>query len=580
MASSSRWLPNILVLKTFAGGAWEDEFLVVLKNVTASNHTQYLDAHLSYLTISYPNVTIKHVYYGLLEYNFIGYYAFLTHDAYNSVQSDPRVMIIESTGFVRAAAMVSYIPYEDDYNINLSLGDTPSLKNQCSYEYDLFDTYISDAGNRTDRGKGIEVYVLDTGIKGDLDYFDGRVSFGYNAIVNPAEVFIPGTDPDPNGHGTYVAGLIGGREGMAPAASLVDVRVLDADGVGLVQEVISGLEFVANELSSQSDGPKGIVHMSFSGKKSEALNAAIFALSTAALIVTAAGDEDDYSCMKSPGSATGVLNVAALDNYANFPLHNSNYGECIHVYAPGEHIPTIAITNNNSSSGSGSGSGSSSTRNIIKYRSGSSVAAAVVSGAATVVLGEMLSTNFAGQGSGNSKTTRVADSNMISALSSSAVPMLRAIMRAFEAPDARDPHQAPYNLCLASDPAAVAPIMRHIIRQQMSKKLASASLAKVRKTVNDLSRQVNEDAAAAAAAAAATGDKTVKPTASGLGDIFSSNILGALWRSDNKAGDSSGSSGVDIDDVDADASRKGKKTQAEIIEEAKKLKKKKKQNQK
>jgi len=79
--------------------------------------------------------------------------------------------------------------------------------------------------------------------------FGGRLAAGFNAFADNA-----GTT-DCNGHGTHVAGIIGGNNyGVAKSTTLVPVRVLDCNGSGSLSTVIAGLDWVLQD-HAQSSGP-------------------------------------------------------------------------------------------------------------------------------------------------------------------------------------------------------------------------------------------------------------------------------------------------------------------------------------
>jgi subtilisin family serine protease len=84
-------------------------------------------------------------------------------------------------------------------------------------------------------GSGVRAYVIDTGIRTTHVDFGGRASSGFDAIDG-------GAADDCNGHGTHVAGTIGGTTyGVAKGVSLVAVRVLNCEGSGTNAQVISGI---------------------------------------------------------------------------------------------------------------------------------------------------------------------------------------------------------------------------------------------------------------------------------------------------------------------------------------------------
>src|SRR5713226_1549129 len=121
----------------------------------------------------------------------------------------------------------------------------------------LNDSYVS-----SQTGAGVTVYVVDTGIFAAHDDFGGRVASGFNAIADN------GGTADCNGHGTHVAGVIGGSNyGVAKSATLVPVRVLDCRGSGSVSTLLAGLDWVL-----QQSARPGVVNMSLGGPPSSAVD--------------------------------------------------------------------------------------------------------------------------------------------------------------------------------------------------------------------------------------------------------------------------------------------------------------------
>jgi subtilisin family serine protease len=180
-------------------------------------------------------------------------------------------------------------------------------------------------------GAGVTVYVVDTGIFAAHDDFGGRVVSGFSAFADN------GGSNDCNGHGTHVAGVIGGSNyGVAKSATLVPVRVLDCNGSGTVSTVIAGLDWVLQD-HAQSPGP-AVVNMSLAGDASSALDTEVNSLLSAGMTTAvAAGNDNADACLKSPARVPGVLSVGAsteTDQRASF----SNYGLCVDLFAPGTHI--------------------------------------------------------------------------------------------------------------------------------------------------------------------------------------------------------------------------------------------------
>ncbi|MFD8801181.1 S8 family peptidase [Streptomyces atroolivaceus] len=177
-------------------------------------------------------------------------------------------------------------------------------------------------------GQGVTAYILDTGIESGHSEFGGRVDAGYDAIGDGRN------GEDCNGHGTHVAGTVAGATyGVAPAASLVPVRVLNCQGSGTWAGVIAGLDWIA-----QNAEQPAVVNASLGGPASSAVDDAFDALAAeGTLPVVAAGNEDQDACDVSPARADGVLAVGASDDQDRQATF-SNWGTCVWLYAPGVDI--------------------------------------------------------------------------------------------------------------------------------------------------------------------------------------------------------------------------------------------------
>ncbi|MFJ1584306.1 S8 family peptidase [Streptomyces sp. NPDC088197] len=180
----------------------------------------------------------------------------------------------------------------------------------------------------TGNGAGVTAYILDTGIDYGHSEFGGRATFGFDAVADGRD------GADCNGHGTHVAGTVGGKTyGVATKASLVSVRVLDCRGNGDDSAVIAGLDWVAKHAVQPA-----VLNASIGGEKSPALNTATTALSDAGVLpVLAAGNDAKDACEQSPASAQRVVTVAA-SNRSDEQSTFSNWGPCVNLYAPGEGI--------------------------------------------------------------------------------------------------------------------------------------------------------------------------------------------------------------------------------------------------
>ncbi|GAB7189698.1 hypothetical protein NUM3379_04040 [Kineococcus sp. NUM-3379] len=187
---------------------------------------------------------------------------------------------------------------------------------------------------------GVTAYVVDTGIAAGHADFGGRARNVFDAFG--------GNGADCNGHGTHVAGTIGGSTyGVAKGVQLRGVRVLDCKGSGSYSGIIAGIDWVARYHAKPA-----VANLSLGGGYSSAVNSAVTRLVNAGVATAvAAGNENQDACRVSPASASGVVTVAASDR-SDTRASFSNYGSCVETFAPGVGI-TSAWSNGGTSTISG-----------------------------------------------------------------------------------------------------------------------------------------------------------------------------------------------------------------------------------
>ncbi|MDO7435769.1 S8 family peptidase [Acinetobacter nosocomialis] len=185
-------------------------------------------------------------------------------------------------------------------------------------------------------GTGTTAYIVDTGILSTHQEFSGRVLSGYTAISDGN-----GTT-DCNGHGTHVAGTVGGTTyGVAKNVKLVPVRILGCDGSGASSNVIAGLDWILKNGSKPA-----VVNMSLGGAASSSLDSAAENLyNNGYVMVVAAGNSNTDACTSSPARTSNAITVAATDN-TDTRASYSNYGSCVDIFAPGSQINSSWIGSN------------------------------------------------------------------------------------------------------------------------------------------------------------------------------------------------------------------------------------------
>ncbi|KLU87155.1 cuticle-degrading protease [Magnaporthiopsis poae ATCC 64411] len=251
-----------------------------------------------------------------------GFAAQLSDDELKALESSPEVDYIEQN------AEVSINSYVTQSGATWGLARLSSSKTgSTSYTYD------------DSAGKGVCAYILDTGIRVTHNEFGGRAIWATNTIDSATT--------DGNGHGTHVAGTVAGTTyGVAKAATLYAVKVLNNSGGGTTASVIAGLNYVVTD-SPKRSCPKGVVvNMSLGGGNSPSLNAAARAVVNAGhFLAVAAGNSNTNAANTSPANEPLVCTVGSTtktDARSSF----SNYGPVVDVFAPGTDVTSAWYSSN------------------------------------------------------------------------------------------------------------------------------------------------------------------------------------------------------------------------------------------
>ncbi|MDQ3822897.1 MAG: S8 family peptidase, partial [Actinomycetota bacterium] len=261
--------------------------------------------------------SVEHVYTHALD----GYAIKLDEAQLGKIAADPRV------DYVEADLPVRLVTTQTNATWGLDRIDQRTLPLSGTFTY--FNT-----------GSGVKAYIIDTGIRFSHSQFGGRATSGYDAVDG-------GSADDCNGHGTHVAGTVGGSTyGVAKSVSLVGVRVLNCLGNGTTSGVIAGVDWVTgNHLAGQP----AVANMSLGGGASSALDTAVNnSINDGVSYAVAAGNGDllgfpQNACNYSPARVAAAMTISATDS-SDRKASWANYGTCVDWFAPGVSITSAWYT--------------------------------------------------------------------------------------------------------------------------------------------------------------------------------------------------------------------------------------------
>lgn len=178
-------------------------------------------------------------------------------------------------------------------------------------------------------GAGVTAYVIDTGIRTTHSEFGGRARGGFDAVGGGQN------GNDCHGHGTHVAGTIGGATyGVAKDVTLVAVRVLDCQGSGPLSGVVAGVDFVTADRSGPAVANMSLGAMDLFGFNTSLDQAIRNSIASGVTYAVAAGNDSFDACWYTPARVAEAMTLGASDDRDRIASF-SNDGQCVDMFGPG-----------------------------------------------------------------------------------------------------------------------------------------------------------------------------------------------------------------------------------------------------
>jgi subtilisin family serine protease len=296
-----------------------------------------VDSNAQYLAAVYGG-NVHQTYFSAVK----GFVANMSAEQALAMSMDENVTLVEQDSLISVSAS------QLNPGWHLDRVDQRNLPWSSTYSYDQ-------------NGAGVHAYILDTGIRSTHVDFGGRANAVYDNVGDGQN------GNDCNGHGTHVAGILGGSTyGVAKGSSLHAIRVMNCSGVGSIAGLLDGIDWLTAHHASPAVANISLAAGGFSPSLELGVTNSI---NSGVTYAVAAGNANADACNFTPSRTTAAITVGASDETDLRALY-SNWGTCVDIFAPGNQVISAGIANDTAA----------------RSLSGSSMAAPMVAGAAALYL--------------------------------------------------------------------------------------------------------------------------------------------------------------------------------------------------
>ncbi|OPC77095.1 serine protease [Embleya scabrispora] len=342
-------LPFLAVQQSHAGNAPANPSDFAARPPTGRHIVVFKDTTLPPDTIRARSTRLVEAYGGTIVRTYAsalaGFTADLDAGQVRRIAADAQVAYVEPDTEAHTAASTQF----DPPSWGLDRVDQRGLPLDHAYTY-------------PNTASAVTVYVVDSGIRTSHGQFERRASVGVDEVGDGR------AGQDCFGHGTHVAGTIGGRDyGVAKGVHLVSVRVLDCKDSASTSNIIAAADWITAHAVKPA-----VVNMSINGSRSRSEETAIRnSIASGVTWVVSSGNDGADACRNTPGAITQAIVVNNADS-RDRRRGDSDYGSCTDLFAPGTDIKSAWYTGDTATN----------------TRTGTSQAAPHVTGAAALWLSE------------------------------------------------------------------------------------------------------------------------------------------------------------------------------------------------